>query len=107
MKKNNMIKSTKKKETMKKEITLKFYDNESHGYIKISKYDLEAFDIDIKIFSEYSYYNHDNNCYYFEEDCDASLLINELNNNGYKVNFDTKHVNCYYFDKPIFERINC
>ena len=38
---------------MKKEITLKFYDNESHGYIKISKYDLEAFDIDIKQFSQY------------------------------------------------------
>jgi hypothetical protein len=35
---------------MKKEITLKFYDNESHGYIKISKYDLEAFEIDIKEF---------------------------------------------------------
>ena len=48
---------------MKKEITLQFYDNESHGYIKISKYDLMAFEIDIKVFSECSYYNHDNGCY--------------------------------------------
>ena len=101
-----MKKTNQPKETMTKEITLKFYDNESHGYIKISKYDLEAFDIDIKQFSQYSYYNNDNGCYYFEEDCDASLLINKLNDNGYKINFDTKNVNCYYFDKPIFSRIN-
>ena len=32
--------------------------------------------------------------------------IDKLNDNGYKVNFDTKHVNCHYFDKPIFSRIN-
>ena len=91
---------------MTKEITLKFYDNESHGYIKISKYDLDAFDIDIKDFSQCSYYNYENGCYYFEEDCDATLLIDKLNDNGYKVNFKTKHVNCHYFDKPIFSRIN-
>ena len=102
-----MIKSTKKKETMKKEITLKFYDNESHGYIQISKYDLDGLNIDIKDFSEYSYFNYNNGCYYFEEDCDASLLINKLNDIGYKVNFNKKYVNCYYFDKPIFSRINC
>ncbi len=91
---------------MKKEITLKFYDNESHGYIQLSKYDLEAFEIDIKEFSEYSYYNFENACYYFEEDCDATLLIDKLKNKGYKVNFNTKFVNCYYFDKPMFSRIN-
>ncbi len=91
---------------MKKEITLQFYDNESHGYIKISKYDLMAFEIDIKDFSECSYYNHDNGCYYFEEDCDATLLINKLKSIGYKVNFNTKFVKYYYFDKPMFSRIN-
>ena len=32
-----MFKTNQPKETMTKEITLKFYDNESHGYIKISK----------------------------------------------------------------------
>lgn len=88
------------------EITLKFYDNESHGYIKISKYDLMAYKIDIKDFSEYSYYNHEDGCYYFEEDCDATLLIDKLNDNGYKLNFVTKYVDCYYFDQPIFKRIN-
>ena len=87
------------------EITLKFYDSESHGYIKISKYDLIAFKIDIKDFSEYSYYNQEDGCYYFEEDCDATLLIDKLNKNGYKVNFDTKYVNCYYFDQPTFKQL--
>ena len=42
---------------MTKEITLKFIDNQSHGYIQISKYDLESLDIDIKdIGSQYSFY---------------------------------------------------
>ena len=91
---------------MKKEITLKFIDNQSHGYIQISKYDLESLDIDIKEFSEYSFYNNHNACYYFEEDCDATLLVNKLKNKGYKVNFNTKFVKYYYFDKPIFSRIN-
>jgi len=91
---------------MKKEITLNFYDNESHGYIQISKYDLDGFEIDIKEFSEYSFYNDNNACYYFEEDCDATLLIDKLKNKGYKVNFNTKFVKYYYFDKPMFSRIN-
>ena len=101
-----MLNKRKEQKKMTKEITLKFIDNQTHGYIKISKYDLMAFEIDIKDFSKYSYYNHDDGCYYFEEDCDASLLIDKLNDNGYKINFDTKHVNCYYFDQPIFSRIN-
>ena len=91
---------------MKKEITLKFYDNESHGYIKISKYDLQGFEIDIKEFSKYSYYNPDNACYYFEEDCDGSKLWNILENKGYDVKFDKKYVKSNYFEKPIFELIN-
>ena len=89
-----------------KTINLTFIDNESHGYIKISKYDLQGFNIDIKEFSQYSYYNPDNACYYFEEDCDAVLLKNKLNKKGYKVNFNTKFVKHYYFDKPIFQRNN-
>ena len=91
---------------MKNQIILKHIDNQSHGYIQISKYDLEAWNIDINQFSQYSFYNENNACYYFEEDCDATLLIDKLNDNGYKVNFYTKHVDRYYFDKPIFSRIN-
>ncbi len=91
---------------MKQQLNLTFIDNESHGYIKLSKYDLQAFEIDIKEFSQYSYYNPDNACYYFEEDCDGTKLTNILKNKGYEVNFNTKYVKHYYFDKPIFTRIN-
>jgi hypothetical protein len=89
-----------------KTINLTFIDNESHGYIKLSKYDLQGFNIDIKEFSKYSYYSPDNACYYFEEDCDATKLIDILNSKGYKINFNTKHVKSTYFEKPIFQRIN-
>ena len=91
---------------MKQQLNLTFIDNESHGYVKLSKYDLQGFEIDIKEFSKYSYYNPDNACYYFEEDCDGSKLWNILKSKGYEVNFNTKHVKHTYFDKPIFELIN-
>jgi len=91
---------------MKEQLNLTFIDNESHGYVKLSKYDLEAFEIDIKEFSQYSYYNYENACYYFEEDCDATKLINMLNKKGYKINLNTNFVDHEYFDQPIFSRIN-
>jgi len=91
---------------MTEQLNLTFIDNESHGYVKLSKYDLEAFEIDIKEFSQYSYYNYKNACYYFEEDCDATKLINILNKKGYKINLNTNFVDHEYFDQPIFSRIN-
>jgi len=91
---------------MKQQLNLTFIDNESHGYVKLSKYDLQAFEIDIKEFSDCSFYNPENACYYFEEDCDGTKLTNILKNKGYEVNFNTRYVKHYYFDKPIFERIN-
>jgi len=64
---------------MTKEITLKHIDNQSHGYIQISKYDLDGLNIDIKdIASQYSFYNENNACYYLEEDNDASKLHTQL-----------------------------
>ena len=89
-----------------KTINLTFIDNESHGYIKLSKYDLQGFNIDIKEFSKYSYYNPDNACYYFEEDCDGLKLWNSLKSKGYNVKFKDEFVKSNYFEKPIFQRIN-
>jgi len=92
---------------MKKEITLKFIDNQSHGYIQISKYDLESLDIDIKdIGSQYSFYNENNACYYFEEDCDGYKLDKILKSKGYSINYKTNHVALNYMNDPIFKRIN-
>jgi hypothetical protein len=91
-----------------KEITLKFIDNQSHGYIQISKYDLFCLDINIKdVASQYSFYNSNNACYYLEEDTDASRLHTQLRLRGYeKFNYKTNHVASNYMNDPIFKRIN-
>ena len=104
-----MIKSTKKKETMtKNEIMLNHYDNKSHGYVKISEYDLNGIGIDIeKIGSQYSFYNENNACYYLEEDNDVSKLHTQLRLKGYEIfNYKTNYVALNYMNDPIFKRIN-
>jgi hypothetical protein len=51
-----MFKTNQIKETMTNEIMLNHYDNQSHGYVKISEYDLKGIGIDIeKIGSQYSF----------------------------------------------------
>ena len=87
-------------------IKLTFYDNESHGYIKISKYDLKGLGIDASQFSNYSYYNNENACLYLEEDCDATKLLNLLKNKGYEVSFNNQFVNYDYFNDSQFIRLN-
>ena len=69
-----------------KKLILTFLDNESHGYIKISKYDLQGLEIDKNQFSNFSYYNNENACVYLEEDCEF--------------------VEHSYFEKPEFIRLN-
>ena len=91
---------------MKKEITLKFIDNQTHGYTQVSKYDLEGWNIDTKQFSQYSYYNDNNACYYLEEDCDAYKLHKILQSKGYSINYDKNYVALNYMNDPIFKRIN-
>ena len=91
---------------MKQQLNLTFIDNESHGYVKLSRYDLQGFGIDIKEFSKHSYYNLDNACYYFEEDCDGSKLWSILKNKGYEIIFNKEYVGNNYFNKPTFSKIN-
>jgi formylmethanofuran dehydrogenase subunit E-like metal-binding protein len=88
-----------------KQITLTHVDNQEHGYVKVSKYDLMAWLIDPTPFSKYSYYNVVNGCLYLEEDCDAPILVKELKNRGYEVNFESEHVSQNYFDKKPFKRL--
>ena len=66
-----------------KNLTFTFIDNASHGYLKISNYDLKAFNIDPKQFSNFSFYNCSNGCLYLEEDCDALLFFNALEAQGH------------------------
>ena len=93
------------------EITLTHYDNQSHGYTKVSKYDLLGWNIPINTFSNFSFYNSDNACLYLEEDCDLTKFINLLSEKNIKVNFKTKEVNYEYFHNNnkfqyLDERIN-
>ena len=59
-------------------IKIPFIDNSSHGYGKVSYYDLKGFGIDLKNFSSFSFYNSKNACVYLEEDCDLPKFIKLL-----------------------------
>jgi len=93
---------------MSKEITLTFYDNQTHGYTKISKYDIEGLKIDKdKILSSYSYFNFNNDCYYLEEDCDGLTLQRLLEKQGYIVKYNTIQVQPEHFDNySKFQRLS-
>tara|TARA_R110000751_G_scaffold28587_3_gene74464 strand:+ start:2460 stop:2741 length:282 start_codon:yes stop_codon:yes gene_type:complete len=81
------------------EIQLDYYDNQCHGYTKISKYDIEGLKINKdKILSSYSYFNFDDGCYYLEEDCDGLALQRILENKGYKITYETVNVEPEFFD---------
>ena len=93
---------------MSKEITLTFYDNQRHGYTKISEYDIEELKIDKdKILSSYSYFNFNNICYYLEEDCDGLALQRLLEKQGYIVKYNTIQVQPEHFDNySKFQRLS-
>jgi len=99
-------KTTKDKTMTKKNITIKFVDNQTHGYVQVSKYDLEGWNIDTKQFSSYSFYNDNNACYYLEEDCDGYKLHNILTKMGYIINYAKNYVALNYMNDSIFKRIN-
>jgi len=75
-----------------KEITLPFLDTQNHGYLKISKYDLQGLGISAKEFSKYSYYERETGCFYLEEDCDMQKFIKLAENKGCKVLTDLRHI---------------
>tara|TARA_R110002012_G_scaffold138888_5_gene295819 strand:+ start:8578 stop:8859 length:282 start_codon:yes stop_codon:yes gene_type:complete len=68
----------------KKTQNLIFYSDSLHGWLKVSKWDLQVLNIADKI-STYSYMNGNN--VYLEEDCDAEIYLNALKNVGlnYKI----------------------
>ena len=88
-----------------KKIILTHFDNESHGYVKISKYDLQGLEIDENQFSNFSYYNNENACLYLGEDCDATKLLKILKNKGYEVIINNQFVEDTYFDNNSFRRL--
>tara|TARA_R110001583_G_scaffold45517_1_gene143306 strand:- start:709 stop:1038 length:330 start_codon:yes stop_codon:yes gene_type:complete len=80
-----------------KVLTLPYIDNASHGYIKISKYDLIGFKIFDK-FSSFSYYKPETACFYLEEDCDALKLQRLLKEKNIELNTKDIYDPDFYFD---------
>ena len=65
-------------------LNLKFIDNQTHGYLKISIPDLKKYTNQRpENYSEYSFYCPYNDCLYLEEDCDLSEFSKYIENKGY------------------------
>jgi hypothetical protein len=73
-------------------LNLTFISTTSHGYLKVDKQTFKDLNFNGSEFSQYSYYQPRNNCFYLEEDCDAPLFKKMVENKGYKVNFDEIHI---------------
>ena len=80
---------------MSKSIDVIYYSTPRHGYIQVSGDDLRDLKISQSL-SHYSYYNEDDDIFFLEEDCDASLLMKRCELDGVTVNIteddlDTEH----------------
>ncbi len=58
---------------MSKSINVVYIETPRHGYLKVDGDDVRARNIS-QSFSEYSYYDEENDIFYLEEDCDASMF---------------------------------
>jgi len=58
-------------------IKITFIDTESHGYYKISKKIFKELNLDINLFTNYSFISCDD--YFLEEDCDYQTFLNNTN----------------------------
>jgi hypothetical protein len=94
-----------------KKLNLTFINNESHGYLKVSTYDLLRWNIKPGEFSKYSYYNKDNACLYIEEDCDIAKFVYLIEAQGFTIrnsegclDLKTEHKKHDYFDSNNFVR---
>jgi hypothetical protein len=70
---------------MSKSIDVIYYSTPRHGYFKVEGDDLRALKIS-QVLSHYSYYNEDDDIFYLEEDCDASMFMKRCELDGVEVN---------------------
>ena len=70
---------------MSKSIDVVYYSTPRHGYFQVKGDDLRDLKIS-QIMTHYSYYNEDDDIFYLEEDCDASLFIKRCELDGVTVN---------------------
>tara|TARA_R100001594_G_scaffold33795_1_gene62562 strand:- start:932 stop:1186 length:255 start_codon:yes stop_codon:yes gene_type:complete len=70
------------------------FDNESHGYLKVSKADIELFNFKPSDFKDYSFIKGD--FFYLEEDCHATKFVKRVEEMGYKPEIEMKYVSGNY-----------
>ena len=70
---------------MSKKIDVIYYSTPRHGYFKVDGDDLRGLKIS-QCMSHYSYYNEDDDIFYLEEDCDASMFMKRCELDGIEVN---------------------
>jgi hypothetical protein len=73
-------------------LNLNFISTASHGYLKVDKQTFKDLNFNGSEFSQCSYYQPRNNCFYLEEDCDAPKFIKIVKDKGYKINFNEINV---------------
>jgi hypothetical protein len=66
-----------------------FHSDNGHGWLQVGKDELVMLGIENSI-SGYSYRN--NNNVFLEEDCDASLFVNAMENKGVKISYKYANV---------------
>ena len=68
-----------------KHLIFDFHQDGGHAWLKVSKDLFNRTNLTVKHISLFSY--HDNNNYYLEEDCDATMYLNNLKEQGIKYSF--------------------
>lgn len=99
---------------MSKVIEVIFYETPGHGYLKVDGDDLRGLKIS-QSFSEFSFYDEENDIFYLEEDVDARIFCKRCELDGYTIKEDEeyldvaeeneiirKHDNAYYGDLGVF-----
>ena len=99
---------------MPKTIEVTYYSTPRHGYFKVAGDDVRDMNVS-QSFSEYSYYDGDEDIFYLEEDCDAPLFAKRCELDGAELNITEEdidaeeeeamirsHNNAYYGDLDYF-----
>jgi len=73
-------------------LNLNFINTASHGYLKVDRQTFKDLNFNGSEFSQCSYYQPRNNCFYLEEDCDAPKFIKIVKDKGYKINLNEINV---------------
>ena len=79
---------------MSKSFDVVYISTPRHGYFKVNGDDLREIKIS-QSFSEYSYFDEDNDIFYLEEDCDASKFLVALRKAGVTYSFVESNTNRY------------